>query len=61
MSLFVQLSRGANYSLVNYDWSLNLKYITVSLYIIYSILYILIITYFKLRENQNNVRQWRKS
>ena len=34
--------RGNDYSPVNYDWSLNLKYTTLLLYIILSILYILL-------------------
>lgn len=32
MSQFVHSSRGANYSLVNYDWTINLKYFTNLLY-----------------------------
>lgn len=54
MNLFVHC-RGINYSPVNSDWTLNFKYVTVLilLYTIYSILYILIITYLKLRVNQN--------
>ena len=53
MSSFVQYRRGANYSLFNYDWSINLKYIVISYYIPFIQFCISIITYFKLIENQN--------
>ena len=53
MNLFVQC-RGTNYSLFNSDWTLNLKYIMQLVYHkIYKFVYP-IITYFKLRVNQNS-------
>lgn len=41
MNLYV-LCRGLNYSPINSDYSINLKYITFLLYTIYLILYILL-------------------
>ena len=51
--IFSCRSRGNDYSLFNSDWTLNLKYFTISLYHNYLTVYILLYTYFKLRVNQN--------